>query len=318
MEQKKLVLIDGNALMHRAYHALPALTNSMGEPIGAVHGVVSMMLRVIQDLEPTNIAVCFDRKEPTFRKKIYEAYQSQRPEMEEDLAGQFDKARAIFVAMGIPSYSKAGYEADDLIGTLSRKGEVIFDEVVIVTGDKDIMQLVTDKTHIYYPIRGMGTAMLMKTKDVEKKLNVRPDQIVDLKALIGDPSDNYPGVYGVGPKTAEILFKHFDDLDEIYAWVEKISNFNGEQKKSELKTVGVSQSVIDKLLGNKENAYMSRELAKIVRDVEFDYNLDEMDDWSVVNEDVIELFDKIGFRTLKRRVREVAEVMHTKKQGSLF
>lgn len=318
MDSKKLVLIDGNALMHRAYHALPPLTNSMGEPIGAVHGVVSMLLRVIQDLEPTNIAVCFDRKEPTFRKKMFEDYQAQRPEMEEDLAEQFDKARDVFKTMGIPYYSKAGYEADDLIGTLSREGEKNFDEVVIVTGDKDIMQLVTDKTHIYYPIRGLGTAMLMKAEDVEKKLKVPPEKIIDYKALIGDPSDNYPGVYGIGPKTAQTLFETFNDLDEIYEWVEKVDTLDEQEKQKEIKKVGLSPSVLDKLIDKKEDAYISRKLAEIVCDVEFEHDIEDMDDWSVVNDEVIKLFEKFGFKTLRKRVIDVGKKMDLDKQGSLF
>ena len=318
MDSRKLVIIDGNAIMHRAYHALPALSNSMGEPIGAVHGMVSMLLRVIQDLEPTNIAVCFDRKEPTFRKKMFEDYQSHRPETDEDLVEQFAKAREVFKTMGIPYYSKAGFEADDLIGTLSKKGEDFFDEVVIVTGDKDIMQLVTEKTHIYYPIRGLGTAMLMREDDVEKKLSVRPNQIVDYKALMGDPSDNYPGVYGIGPKTAQILLGRFETLDNIYDWVDKVSKMEDKEKDAELKKVGVSNSVTDKLIDKKDDAYLSQKLARIVCDVDFAHDLDDMDDWSVVNDKIIELFDKFGFRTLKRRVVEVGEKLEQKNQGSLF
>ncbi|MBU0922441.1 DNA polymerase I, partial [Patescibacteria group bacterium] len=139
----KLILIDGNAILHRAYHALPPLTTKRGEPINAVYGFISMLLRVIQDLEPTHIVVAFDRKEPTFRHKEYEHYQAQRPETDKKLISQFDKTKRVVDAFGIPFYDKAGFEADDVIGTLAKQAEKKLDEIVIVTGDKDILQLVT-------------------------------------------------------------------------------------------------------------------------------------------------------------------------------
>src|SRR3989338_2978816 len=149
----KLVLIDGNAILHRAYHALPPLTTRRGEPINAVYGLVSMLLKVIQDLKPTHIAVAFDRKEPTFRHKKYPKYQAQRPKMDAELSSQFEKARDVITAFGIPIYDKAGYEADDVLGSIAEQAQSSkpkaqkggFDEVVIVTGDRDILQLVDNK-----------------------------------------------------------------------------------------------------------------------------------------------------------------------------
>ena len=144
-------MIDGNAILHRAFHALPPLTTKRGEPINAVYGLISMLLRVIQDLKPTHISVCFDEKEPTFRHKEFAAYQAQRPPMANELSGQFEKARKVVEAFGIPIYSKPGYEADDVLGTLARQSK---EGVVIVTGDRDILQLVDDKVKVYYGLLG--------------------------------------------------------------------------------------------------------------------------------------------------------------------
>ncbi len=216
----KLILIDGNAILHRAFHALPPLTTKRGEPINAVYGLISMLLKVIQDLKPTHIAVCFDEKEPTFRHKEFVAYQAQRPPVADELSGQFEKARAVINAFGIPIYSKSGYEADDVIGTLvqlavSHRPSAI-DEVVIVTGDKDQLQLVNDKVKVYMPISGLSSAKLMGEDEVIEKMGVPPNQIDDYKALVGDPSDNYPGVAGIGPKTAIVLLSKYNSLDGIY------------------------------------------------------------------------------------------------------
>src|SRR3989344_3525742 len=200
----KLVLIDGNAILHRAYHAIPPLTSRTGEPINAVYGLVSMLLKTIDDLKPSHLAVCFDRPEPTFRKKIYQAYQAQRPETEESLSSQFAKAKEVLDSMRIKIFEMPGYEADDLIGTIAEKS-VKINEVVIVTGDRDILQLVDDrkKIRVFMPIVGLSNGRVFKEEDVFSKLGVLPNQIIDYKALVGDASDNYPGVFGIGPKTAE-------------------------------------------------------------------------------------------------------------------
>src|SRR3989304_9696302 len=182
VKMSKLVLIDGNAILHRAFHALPPLTTKSGEPINAVYGLVSMLLRVIQDLTPTHIAICFDEKAPTFRHKEFAAYQAQRPTMADELSSQFEKARKVVEAFGIPAYSKAGYEADDVLGTLAEGSK---EDVVIVTGDRDILQLVNDKVKVYLPIVGLSSATLMGEEEVKEKLGVAPKQVPDYKALVG-------------------------------------------------------------------------------------------------------------------------------------
>lgn len=293
----KLVLIDGNAILHRAYHAMPPLTTKKREPIGAVHGFVSMLLRVIQDLKPTHIAVAFDRKEPTFRHKEYEPYQAHRPEMDKDLAPQFDKAKEVIKAFGIPIYDKAGFEADDVIGTLARQAEKKLEEIIIVTGDKDILQLVSGKTKVYLPIRGLSEAKLMGEKEVVEKMGVKPSQVDDYKALVGDPSDNYPGVPGIGPKTATKLLSEYKTVKNIY---KNLKNIPAQTAK--------------KLEEGEESAKVSQRLAEIVTNVPVELDLRDADDWGVDRREVLDLFAKFGFKSLTKRIKKVRELVKQKKQ----
>src|SRR5512146_3062495 len=199
----KLIVIDGNAILHRAFHAMPPFTTKRGEPIGAVHGFVSMLLKAIADLKPTDIVVTFDEKEKTFRHEALPTYQAQRPPMDKDLSSQFVKTRDFLEAAGIPVYSKPGYAAEDVIGTIATKsGGHGVDEVVILTGDRDQLQLVDDKKNIklYMPIAGIANAKLFGEAETKERMGVPASLIDDYKALVGDPSDNYSGVPGIGPK----------------------------------------------------------------------------------------------------------------------
>jgi len=297
----KLVLIDGNAILHRAYHAMPPLTTKKGEPVGAVHGFISMLLRVIQDLKPTHIAVAFDRKEPTFRHEEYEPYQAHRPEMDKDLVPQFDKAKEVVKTFGIPIYDKVGFEADDVIGTLAKQAEKKVEEVIIVTGDRDILQLVSDRTKVYLPIRGLSEAKLMGEKEVVEKMGVEPSQIDDYKALVGDPSDNYPGVPGIGPKTAAKLLSEYRTLKDIYQNLEKIP-----------------APIAAKLEKGRELAKISQRLAEIVTDVPVKLDLKDADDWGVDRKEVLDLFARFGFKTLTKRVKKIGEEIKKERQMRLI
>jgi len=296
----KLVLIDGNAILHRAFHAMPPLTTSAGEPINAVYGLVSMFLRVIQDLKPTAIAVAFDLKEPTFRNKEFKEYQSQRPPTANELSSQFEKAKDFFRAVGVPIYSKAGFEADDVIGTIASKAT---DEVVIITGDRDILQLVNDKKNIklYMPIMGLTNAKLFGEKETVERMGVLPTEIPDYKALVGDPSDNYPGVAGIGPKTAITLISKYKSMDNIYVHIKDISS-----------------NVRQKLIDEKDDAKLFLHLATIVRDVPIKINFEEMEKWKVDSPSVLKLFEEFGFKTLTDRIVKVGKNIDQEKQGSLF
>jgi DNA polymerase-1 len=314
----KLVLIDGNAILHRAYHALPFLMTRKGEPINAVYGFISILLKVTQDLKPTHIAVCFDRSEPTFRKKEFKAYQAQRPVMDKELSGQIEKAHRVVDAFGIPMYDMAGFEADDLIGTLAlqatenvkdqsqKKTSALsikpnLDEVVIVTGDRDLLQLVNDKVKVFLPAKGLSEAKLFGTKEVIEKMGVSPESIPDYKALVGDPSDNYKGVSGIGPKTAINLITKYGSVEAVYKSLKEIP-----------------ASTKEKLVKDKGSAELSHRLATIVKNVPIEIDFEKMDNWSVDNPNVLNLFKEYGFKTLTKRVKEVGKKMQQEKQGSLF
>lgn len=206
----RLVLIDGNAILHRAYHALPPLTSADGAPAGAVYGFISMLIKIFNDLKPTHIAVAFDRAAPTFRKELFKEYQAKRPKMEDELVSQVDKVHEVLSAFGIPMYEVDGFEADDVIGTLAKQSK---DQVIIVTGDRDILQLVEDeRVFVFMPTKGLSEGKLYGEKEVVERMGVTPSQIPDFKALAGDPSDNYPGVPGIGPKTAIKLLEKYKTL----------------------------------------------------------------------------------------------------------
>jgi DNA polymerase-1 len=303
----KLVLIDGNAILHRAFHAMPPLTTASGEPINAVYGLVSMFLRVIQDLKPDAIAVAFDEKEPTFRHKEFGEYQSQRPPTADELSSQFEKARDFFKAAKVPIYSKPGFEADDIIGTIADRAvkgkRQELKEVIIVTGDRDILQLVNDKKGIklYMPVVGLSNAKLYSEKDAFQRMGVPADKIPDYKALVGDPSDNYPGVAGIGPVTAEKLLEKYSSINNIYVHLKDIE-----------------PNVRQKLEAKKDDAKLFHKLATIVRDVPIKANYEEMEKWKIDSPDVLKLFAEFGFKTLTERIKKVGEGIESEKQATLF
>lgn len=296
----KLVLIDGNAILHRAFHALPPLTTKSGEPINAVYGLVSMLLRVIADLKPTRIAVAFDEKEKTFRHIALPAYQAQRPPMAEDLSKQFDKAKDFLKAAGIPIYSKPGFEADDVIGTIAEKAKA---DVVIVTGDRDQLQLVNDERNIklYMPVTGLANAALYGEAETMERMGVPASLIDDYKALVGDPSDNYTGIPGIGPKTAVSLLQKFGTFADIYKNLDKIP-----------------ENVREKLTRGRESGELSKKLATIVRDVPLEIDFEKMDGWKIDSQKVLDLFSKFGFKTLTERVKTVGKQIESEKQTKLF
>jgi len=296
----KLVLIDGNAILHRAFHAMPPLTTTSGEPINAVYGLVSMFLRVVQDLKPDAIAVAFDEKEPTFRNKEFKEYQSQRPPTADDLSSQFAKARDFFKAVKVPIYSIPGFEADDVIGTIADKSK---ENVVIVTGDRDILQLIDDKKNIklYMPVVGLTNAKLYDEAAALERMGVPANEIPDYKALVGDQSDNYPGVAGIGPVTAEKLLEKYKSIDNIYAHLDDIE-----------------PNVRQKLESKKDDAKLFHRLATIVRDVPIKVNYEDMGKWKIDSPEVINLFQKFGFKTLTERIKKVGKEIDGEKQASLF
>lgn len=255
----RLLLIDGNAILHRAYHAIPPLTDQEGKPTGAIYGFFSILIKLYHDLKPTSIAVAFDRPAPTFRKKLYKDYQAQRPKMEEDLSSQVARVHEMLEQCEIPVFEMDGYEADDILGTLSRKCQI--NDVVIVTGDRDLLQLVEDdRVLVFMPTKGISEGKLYGEKDVVERMGVPPRQIADLKALTGDASDNYPGVVGIGPKTAVSLLLTHGSIEKLY---EGLKNKGSGGDKGE----NIPPAVLEKLRTGEKDARLSKELATIRTDV---------------------------------------------------
>ncbi len=273
----RLVLIDGNAILHRAYHALPPLTAPDGSVVNAVYGFGTMLLRLITDLKPTHVAVAFDRPKPTFRKELFAGYQAKRPKMDEELVDQIPKVHALVSGFGIPIFEKDGFEADDVIGTLAKNAKKDgIDQVIIVTGDRDILQLVEDeKILVWMPTKGLSEAKLYDEKAVKERMGVAPNKIPDFKALAGDPSDNYPGIPGVGPKTAAALLAKYKTL----AGVIKSSTFSPS---------------------DRESALLCHDLATIRTTVPLEGTLTPLG--SLNRPEAIKELTTLGFRTILKRI----------------
>ena len=222
-QKPRLLLIDGNNLVHRAFHALPPLTvRRTGELVNAVYGFSSMLLKMLADQKPTHYAVAFDKKGPTFRHDMFEAYKANRPSTPDELVGQLGRTRELVKDFNIPVYELDGFEADDMLGALSHQAAQLGIETVILTGDADAMQLVGPNVRVLYP-KTMGEAVLMDAEKVKEKYLVPPELIADLKALKGDPSDNISGVKGIGEKTAAKLILQFGGVDEIYNHISEVA-----------------------------------------------------------------------------------------------
>lgn len=249
---KTLLLIDGHAIIHRAFHALPPLTNRDGIQTNAVYGFFTMLHRTLSDYKPTHLVVCFDTPKPTFRKELFQGYQSKRPRMDDTLKPQIPLIKALLDAGKIGRIEKEGFEADDMIGTLSEKYKKLDYRVLILTGDKDILQLVDDNVLVITPITGLSNVKLYTTQEVINKFFVQPTQIPDWKALAGDPSDNYPGAVGIGPKTAANIIAQFGDVETLYDKIDQLENLKAKQI----------------LINSKKNVLLFKNIATIKRDVE--------------------------------------------------
>ena len=254
---EKLVLVDGNSLMYRAYHALPPLDNGEGVPTNAVYGFLSMLLKALADEKPGYCAVAFDPHGPTFRHADYEAYKGDRPPTPDDLRPQFPIAKELLQAMGIEIMSVERYEADDLLGTLSKKAEAAGLESLLITGDRDSFQLVSPMTSVLYTKRGITDTVRVTPEYIFETYGVTPVQLIDMKGLMGDASDNIPGVPGVGEKTASKLVAQYGSL-------EKVLQTAPEEQKGKLR---------ERLMEYADQARLSKKLATIVRDmpVEVDF-----------------------------------------------
>ncbi|MFZ2199874.1 MAG: 5'-3' exonuclease H3TH domain-containing protein [Microgenomates group bacterium] len=303
----KLLLVDGSALLHRAYHAYPPLKSKSGEIVGAVYGVASILISALEEVKPTHVMVAWDLPKPTFRHIKYVGYKAQRPKADSEMVEQIPKVKAIIGAMEIVQIEQEGYEADDIIGTLSKIKPLHqltnepFD-IVILTGDQDTMQLVNENVRILTPAKGANPPVLYGVDEVKAKYGVRPDQIVDYKALIGDPSDNIPGVAGIGPKSAASLLNQFGTVKNIYKNIDKIEN----------------EKVKEKLLSGKDSVELSYELSKIVCDMQISTPLEAMEYLGLQGETLKARFEEYGFKSLIKRFFPEPEIVKIDPQMGLF
>ncbi|MBI2096832.1 MAG: DNA polymerase I [Candidatus Sungbacteria bacterium] len=289
-KKKMLVLLDAHAIIHRAFHALPALTNPAGEPMGAVYGFATILLRILQELKPDYIAAAFDMAGPTFRHVAYERYKAQRPKAPDELVGQFKNVRRLCQAFDIPVLEHAGYEADDVIGTIAKsvakkeKGV----RVIIVTGDLDTLQLVDKNISVYTMRKGVTDTVTYDEKAVRERYGLAPHQLADFKGLRGDPSDNIPGVKGIGEKTASELLEKYGSIENLY---------------KSLKKAKLSAPLREKLEAQKEEAFFSKTLATINLEVPVAFSLAKAE-WHGPHglAEVEKLFREFGFTSLLRRL----------------
>jgi len=288
-----LVLFDGNALIHRAFHALPPLTvRKTGEMVGAVFGFAQILLKVLNDLQPTHYAIAFDKRAPTFRHVMYDQYKATRKETPEELSQQFGRVRELVEALKMPIYEIDGFEADDVLGTLSKQSAEQGIDAVIVTGDADTMQLVEDKVRVLYPRpRGnFSEADLFDAQAVEAKYGIKPEFISDYKALKGDPSDNIPGVPGIGEKTAVKLIQQFGSVEQIYAHIEEVQ----------------PEKLRNLLLEHKAGAEQSKKLAIIVTDIPMKLELDRAEANRYDRAKIVDLLRELEFASLLNKLPESA------------
>ncbi|MFP1810299.1 DNA polymerase I [Lonsdalea quercina] len=277
-----LILVDGSSYLYRAYHAFPPLTNSAGEPTGAMYGVLNMLRSLLLQYHPSHVAVVFDAKGKTFRDELFEHYKSHRPPMPEDLRAQIEPLHKMVRAMGLPLLAVSGVEADDVIGTLAQQAELNSTPVLISTGDKDMAQLVTPNVTL---INTMNNAIL-GPHEVCDKYGIPPELIIDFLALMGDASDNIPGVPGIGEKTAQALLQGLGGLDTLYANLDKIADLSFRGAKT----------MAAKLEQHKEVAYLSYQLATIKTDVELELSCEQLAVTEPQVDELSELFRHYEFR----------------------
>jgi DNA polymerase-1 len=301
---KKLILIDGNAIIHRAYHALPPLSTKTGELVNAVYGFSSTLLSVIEQFQPDYVVTSFDLAGPTFRHEKFTEYKANRAKADDALYAQIPRVKEVVAAFNIPIYEKAGFEADDIIGTVAAqaKKENGPIETIIVTGDMDAMQLVDGSTKVYTMKRGLSDSIIYDEAKVVERYGLKPSQLIDYKGLRGDPSDNIPGVKGVGEKTAVTLLQKYQDIDGVYRHIAEIKG-----------------AIKDKLERDKANAILSKDLATIRLDAPVTLELEKAQLHDFDRDRIVSLFKELNFFSLIKRLpqSDAAEETDQKKTAGV-
>ncbi len=297
---KKIVLLDVHAILHRAYHALPGFTSSKGEPTGALYGLSAFLIKIIADLSPDYLIACYDLPGPTFRKKIYDGYKAGRPKTDSDLITQIIRSRDLFKAFNIPIYEKAGFEADDIIGTIAEYIKKLQTtnyklQTIIASGDMDTLQLVSGDLVVVYTLRkGINDTVIYNEILVKERFGFGPEFMADYKGLRGDPSDNIIGVRGIGEKTATELIKSFGSIESLYKVL--------KDDPSKFLKASIKQRVIDLLREGEEEAVFSKMLATIKCDVEINFSLPEKR-WrdGLDTDSLFKFFGELEFKALGPR-----------------
>ena len=309
-KRDKLLIIDGNALIHRSFHALPpTMTTKTGMMVNAVYGFTTVLLKAIREFNPTYIALTLDKKGPTFRHEQFKEYKAKRVAAPDDLYAQIPLVKDLARSFNIPIYESLGFEADDLIGTIAEKVEPEV-EKIIVTGDMDTLQLVNDHTRVYTMSRGLSDSVLYDDEGVINKYGLKPDQMIDYKALRGDPSDNIPGVRGIGEKGAVELLQNFKTLDGVYGYLENTKTHLPAGKAGKNKNK-IKERIEGLLKQYKEDAYMSRDLATIKTDVKINFKLEEARFGDFDTSKVTKFLSDLEFKSLLPRIH----TMVNKSQG---
>lgn len=287
-DKNKLILIDGNSITYRAFFALPLLSTASGRHTNAAFGFTMMLLRLLQDEQPTHVAVAFDKGKVTFRHQFFEAYKGTRDKTPGELSEQFPIVREVLDAFGIKYLELEGYEADDIIGTLSQKAEQAGLETLVVSGDKDLLQLVSDQVHAILTRKGITETERYDIAKIQERYGLLPQQIIDLKGLMGDSSDNIPGIPGVGEKTALKLLHEFGSVEDVLDHADKVSG----------------KKLQEKLVQHREDALLSKKLAAIFREVPLDYELEQFAYQGFDAGHVRETFKQYEFKSLLDKLPE--------------
>jgi len=294
--RKNLLVFDSNSVLYRAYHALPPLTTKKGELVNGIYGFLLVFFKLVKEFQPNFVFACFDFPAPTFRHQKFKEYKINRPPTPKELSQQIPKLKEVLEAFGVRCFEKEGFEADDLIGTISQKSPF---PTIIVSGDSDLLQLVDEKTKVYLLKKGVKESSLYDLKLFRERFeNLEPSQILDLKALVGDPSDNIPGVKGIGKKTAFQLLKKFQNLENLYQKIEQEKKLSPKIKKI--------------LLEAKEQIFLAKELLKLKK-ANFDF---EFKEWELDEEKAKKILSRFEFQSLIKRLPEIKKKDKIEKEQS--
>lgn len=302
-KEETLVILDAHAILHRAYHALPDFSSPTGEPTGALYGVVTMLLKIIEDFSPDYMVACFDLPEPTYRHTAFDGYKAGRSKTDESLVAQIERSRDIFAAFGVTIFERPGFEADDMLGSIAHlMGERKDVRVIIASGDMDTLQCVDKKrVQVYTLKKGIKDTILYDEAMVKERFGFAPTSVPDYKGLRGDPSDNIPGIVGIGEKTGTILISKFGTIEKMYKALAK--------DEASFKELGLTPRIIGLLKDGKEEAEFSKMLATIRIDAMESFELKETN-WRerAQTDTILNLFSEFGFRTVTDRVRKLFEL----------